>query len=309
VNMLDAMVARRSARRWTGRLATFVDRHFLALASLPAMGIVAAVTVVPFIAALGLSFTNYSLAYPDRIRFVGLETYVSVVEDGQFSDILANTLYFAVGAVVVETVLGVALALALARPLRFIGAARAIYTIPLMTANVAAAVAWKALLNQNSGWITAATGFLGLPAVDWLGDPTTAMPALIVADAWTGIPIVAVLVLAGLLSMPTEPSEAALVDGASPFQIFLHVTLPAIKPVLVVCIVFRTVEAFRQFGLIQIMTGAGPGIKTMVLNYYVYQQSFSYGHAAYGAALAVLLVLMLGGCLGLILAVGRWRSD
>jgi multiple sugar transport system permease protein len=117
----------------------------------------------------------------------------------------------------------------------------------------------------------------------------------------------AILSLAALLNAPQEPVEAARVDGASAWQTFRFVTLPAIMPVLTIAMLFRMVEAFRQFGLFQVMTGGGPGIQTTVLNYYIYQNSFSFGMIGYGSALAVLLVALMAVAMGLLFVATRRR--
>jgi multiple sugar transport system permease protein len=189
--------------------------------------------------------------------------------------------------------LGVGAALLLAAPMRGIAIFRTLYLLPLMVAGIASAITWRALFNTSSGWINYFLGLLHLPQPNWLADPSTAMPAVIVADAWAGAPVIAVIVLAGLLGLPQEPLEAAKVDGASELQTLRYIILPGIRPVLAFAVLFRLVDLFRQFPLFQIMTGGGPGTATTVLNYYVYQTTFLFGELGYGAALAILLVILM----------------
>ena len=129
--------------------------------------------------------------------------------------------------------------------------------------------------------------------LNWAGGTHTAMPTVIIANAWAGIPIISIILLAGLLSLPKEPVEAAKIDGASELRILAHVTLPALRPVLAFAALFQMVNLFREFAEFAIITGGGPGLATSVLNYYVYQTTFVFGELGLGAALAVLLVFMM----------------
>jgi multiple sugar transport system permease protein len=177
--------------------------------------------------------------------------------------------------------------------MRGMGVFRTLYILPLTVAGVASAVAWRALLNTNNGWINSFLGSLGGPQPDWLANQHTAMPSVLLADVWSGAPTIAIIVLGGLLALPTEPVEAARVDGASAFQVFRYITLPALRPVLAFAALFRLVDLFRQFALFQLVTGGGPGLATTVLNFYVYRSTFVFGQLGYGAALALLLVVLM----------------
>jgi multiple sugar transport system permease protein len=274
------------------RQRSFVDRHFFLLAALPAFLIVFLVTVVPVAFALYLSLTGYTPVDP-TFTFHGLRNYHLLLVDPIVHSVIGTTFQFVAVTLIVETVLGVGAALLLATPMRGIGIFRTLYLMPLMVAGIASAITWRALFNTSNGWLNYFLGLLHLPQPNWLADPTMAMPAVIAADAWTGAPVIAVIVLAGLLALPREPLEAATVDGASELQMLRYVILPGIRPVLAFAILFRMVDLFRQFPLFQIMTGGGPGMATSVLNYYVYQTTFLFGELGYGAALAILLVLLM----------------
>jgi multiple sugar transport system permease protein len=200
------------------------------------------------------------------------------------------------------------LALLMARKMRGVSVYRVLYLVPLMVAGIASAVAWKALLNTSAGWVNSILGVFGVSEVNWLASPRVALPAVVIADVWSGAPVVAVLVLAGLLGLPEEPTEAARIDGASQLQLLRYVILPALRPVIGFAVIFRTVEVFRQFGLIQVMTGGGPGVKTTVLNYYIYQNVFTYGDISYGSTLAVLLIVAMAIPLGVIYVIANRRN-
>jgi multiple sugar transport system permease protein len=287
-----------------GRIAASLDDQFFRLAAAPAFIVVAAVTLVPVLIALALSFTAYSSTNP-RVAFIGLQNYVTAASDVQLRGVLWNTVVFAGTAVVLESALGLGLALLLRRSFKGVGVFRTIYLVPLMVASIASATAWRVLLNTSSGWVNYFLSLAHLPQPDWLASREWAMPSVILADMWTGAPVVAILLLAGLLGVAVEPAEQARVDGANPWQVFWYITFPAIRPVFAFAVLFRVVDLFRQFPLFQIMTGGGPGLNTTVLNYYVYQNTFQFGKLGYGAALAVVLVLMMAIPLVILFRLAR----
>ncbi len=268
------------------------DRRFFFFAVLPAFLVVFVITVVPFVSGVGLSFSSIATT-SNKLLPATLNNYRQVFTDPEIPTILLNTAIFVGFAVLVETAVGVLMALLLAQDVPGIVGFRIIFILPLMVAGVASATAWSTLFNATQGWIDWFLGILHLPQPDWLGSPNFSMPAVIVTDMWSGVPVVAIIVLAALLATPKEPIESALVDGASSWQRFRFVVFPAIRPVVIFAALLRTVAGFQQFGLFQIMTGGGPGLSTTVFNYYVYQVAFVYNNIGYGAALAVVLMLIM----------------
>lgn len=284
------------------------SRRFFIVAAAPAVIAVAAIILIPLIVSVGLSFTGYSIDIPDKLPFVGLQNYRELISDPEIPAIIGNTLEYAIGTVVAETLVGTGIAVLLASRLSGLRPLRVIYMLPLMVSWVPVAITWRALLDPQSGWVAATLTATGLPTpASWLGDPSLAMITLIATDMWVGVPFIAILALTAILSLPLDPEEAAMVDGASRFQIFRHITLPGIKPVLVIAAVFRTVDSFRQFALMDLMTGGGPGTRTTVLNYYTYLTAFQYGQVGYGAAVAVAMVLIMIVAVTLLLVLGRRR--
>lgn len=297
---------RASSGGWLARLWVRLDRRFFVLAILPAFVAVFFITVVPFVSGVGLSFSSVTTT-SNRILPLTLGNYRQLFSDSEIATVLLNTLIYVGLVVVVETVIGMLLAVLLAQDLPGIVAFRIVFLLPLMVAGVASATAWAALFNVTQGWIDWFLGLVHLPQPDWLGSPSFSMPAVIVTDMWTGVPVVAVIVLAALLSAPQEPIEAAYVDGATAWQRFRFVVFPAIRPIVMFAALLRTVAAFQQFGLFQILTGGGPGLSTTVFNYYVYQESFVYNNIAYGAALAVVLMLLMIVPLAVLFALSQRR--
>jgi multiple sugar transport system permease protein len=180
--------------------------------------------------------------------------------------------------------------------------------LPIMTAPVVVALTWRAMFNNDAGWINYFLGLLHLPQPTWLGDPHLAMPAVIISDMWTGIPFQAILLLAGLVAVPAELREAATSDGANRLQVFWHVTLPSIRPVLFIAVVLRLIDAFRKFEGIQILTTGGPGLASTPLNLQIYNTGLFYDQVGYAASMGVVLILMIAASVGVLYLVARSRG-
>jgi multiple sugar transport system permease protein len=294
------------ARRVSLRGWSAFDRRFFKLAAIPAFLAVFLVTVIPFLAGFGLSFSSMN-SVNNHVLPPTLANYKTILTDPVTHQVLLNTVIYVVAAVLLETGFGLLLGVLLASKHRIISGFRVIFLLPLTVAGVAAAISWSALLNTSQGWINYYLHLLHLPQPNWLASSTAAMPSVVITDMWSGVPVVAVIVLAAMVAAPRDPIEAALVDGASAWNRFRYVTFPAIRPALVLAALLRTVAAFQQFALFEILTGGGPGLSTTVINYYVYQQTIVYGNVGYGAALAVLLVVVMAVPLLLLFALIRRR--
>lgn len=287
-----------------GRARVWADKRFYALATLPALIVVTAIIAIPLAVGLYLSFTNYTPVNPS-FKWAGLVNYRNIWDNGQIHVTINNTIIFAGAGIVIETLLGLGLALLLARPMRHMTVFRIIYMLPLLVPGVAAAVSWAVLFNTSSGWANYFLSLFGLPTPNWLGNAHTAMPSILIADAWSGVPIIAIISLAGLLALPKDPFEAARIDGAAELRILRHITLPGLRPVLAFAVIFQLVNLFRQFAEFSIITGGGPGLATNVLNFYVYQTTFVFGELGLGAALAVVLVVMMAIPLAVIYKLSK----
>ena len=272
------------------------------------MFVMVAVTAVPFAVTIGLAFTNYDLVRSSEWRFIGLENFADLLGDRHTPQIVFNTAYLVIATTTLETLLGLGLALLMESGIRGIGWIRTAYLIPIMTAPVVVALTWRAMFNNDAGWINYFLGLVNLPQPTWLGNPALAMPAVIIADMWTGVSFMAVLLLAGLLAVPHEHKEAAETDGASAWQVLRHVTLPAIRPILFVAIVLRFMDAFRKFEGIQILTTGGPGFASTPLNLHIYNTGLFYHQVGYAAAYGVVMIVLIAASVGLLyLLFGRSR--
>jgi multiple sugar transport system permease protein len=288
------------------RILNALDRRFFVIAVIPAFIAVFIVTILPFLAGLGLSFADVTSTHNGLFPLT-LSNYSNIFSDGEAMTALLNTVVYTVAAVVLEVGFGLLLAILLVQKSKSIRIYRVIFILPLTAASIVAATSWGALLNTSQGWINYFLGLLHLPQPDWLASPSLAMPSVVITDMWSGVPIVSLLVLSALLGVSQDPIEAAMVDGANAWQRFRHVLFPAIRPVLALAALLRVVAAFQQFALFQVLTGGGPGTDTTVLNYYVYSESFVFNNLSYGAALAMLLVALMIIPLGVLFWASRRR--
>jgi multiple sugar transport system permease protein len=261
---------------------------------LPALGLLALMVALPVLRVVQLSFMRVELDGGIRTEWAGFDLYARLWQDGRWWRALANTLVFTGASVLLETVLGVAFALALHRRFRGRGLVRSFMMLPWALPTAVMALAWAWIFNDSFGVandVLRRAGLLAHP-VAWLGAPATAMAALVVADAWKTTPFVALIVLAGLQGIPESILEAAKVDGLGSAQRFRHVVLPLLAPSLLVAVLFRAVQAYGAFDLVYVMTGGGPGGSTETVSLYAFQSYFRYLDFGYGSAVAIQGVLL-----------------
>lgn len=279
---------RRSLREFCSKPAAFLA---------PAALVLAGVTLFPILYVLWLSLERHSLL-AEEASFIGLENFARLLADGRFWNALGNTLYFTAVSVVLELVLGLAFALLLARPFAGRGAMRAVALLPWAIPTVVAARMWEWMYNGDFGVINYLLG----TDVNWLGNPFWAMHAAIAMDVWKSTPFVALLLLAGRLVIAPELYQAARLDGAGAWKLFRHITLPLLWPLILVVLIFRTIDAFRVFDAIYVLTGGGPANTTETLSIYAYKVLFQTLEFGYGSALAVAVFV----CVALITAAYVW---
>lgn len=265
------------------------ERRERAFLLAPVLLLLSLVVAVPALRVLLLGFTRTELADGVVSSWAGLATHARTFGDGRFLGALRNTALFTGLSVLVEVVLGTALALLLDRPFRGRGALRAVVLVPWALPTSVMALAWAWIFHDTFGMandLLSRLGLLGEP-VAWLAQPGTAMAALVIADAWKTTPFVALILLAGLQGIPADVLEAARVDGAGALQRFRRITLPLLVPSLVVATLFRAIQAWGAFDVVYVMTGGGPGGSTETLSLYAFQSWFRYLDFGYGAAIAV----------------------
>ena len=229
--------------------------------------------------------------------FVGLTNYVDAVSDPRFRGALYHTLFFAATSVTLELVIGLWLALALNRAFRGRGLVRASVLVPWAIPTVVSALLWRFMFEGQTGIVNAALMDLGLlrEPIVWFIQPETAWVPVILADVWKTTPFVALLLLAGLQNIDASLYEAARIDGASAWRQFRHVTLPLLKPAILVALIFRTLDAFRVFDLIYALTGGGPGTSTEPIALYTFNALLQNLQFGYGSALSVIVFMVTFG--------------
>lgn len=265
---------------------------------MPGLVYLGIVFAIPLIYAIGITFFNWNLLRPDiGIKFVGLKNYTDILTDVQTWNTIGRTLYFVIGAVGIELILGTAIALLLNRDFPGTDIISSVVLAPFMMAPIVVGFVWRFLLNRTNGPLVHLFSSLGL---DFLTSPPIfanrdlVIPAIITMDVWQFTPFVILVVLAGLKSLSTQYYEAAEVDGASRWQKFWYITLPLLKPTLLVAAVIRTLTALRIFDTIMVTTQGGPGSSSEVLSFFAYRLGFeSYEMGSAGTVGIIILALAL----------------
>jgi multiple sugar transport system permease protein len=258
----------------------------------PAIVLLSLIMLLPFGQTLMTSFTDAQIsALPEPVQWMGLENYAYALTDPYFGQALGRTLYFTIVSVGLEGVLGVAVALLLNQPFRGRSVMRAIIILPWAVPTIVNAVAWRLIYHPEYGALNAALSQLGL--IDsyhrWLSDPDLALNFVILADVWKNFPLIAYVALAGLQTIPDDLLKAAAIEGAGAWRRFRAITLPWLIGPLMVVLILRTIEAFRVFDIIYVMTKGGPADGTKTASFFVYQEYFSYLRSGSGAAYAVVI--------------------
>ncbi len=271
----------------------------------PGLIFLAAIDLFPLAYAVGFSLYSWWIAQPANLSFVGLQNYVTLLGDPAVRHATGVSAVFMVSAVLLEVLAGLGLALFFARQARLLDLVRPVILLPLFVTPVVSATMWRLMIHPDLGIVNYYLRRLGLGSPSWLGDPTLAMAAVVLLDAWRTIPFMFLVLHAGIISIPHELFEAARVDGAGRWHTLRYVTLPLLQYILLVAVLIRGMDAFREFDIIYVVTGGGPGTATetlQLLNYRI----FGLGHMGLASALATLtLIIVVGVCLGLIRLMAR----
>ena len=260
-----------------------------ALFIIPAFILLTLVTIYPIIYVFYLSIHRRLLIF-NISKFVGFENYLFLLKDDRFWNALKNTVYFTAVSVSLELMLGLSIAVLLNRAFRLKGLVRAIVLIPWAIPTVVSARMWEWIYNTNFGILN----YILVSEINWLGSPFWAMNAAVFMDAWKTTPFVVILLIAGLQVIPQELYQAARIDGAGTWAIFRRITLPLLKPVILIVLIFRTLDAFRVFDAVYVLTGGGPANTTETLSIYAYKVLFQTLQFGYGSTLSVVVFLCTG---------------
>ena len=275
----------------------------------PMLVVITLVAGWPLLRTIYFSFTDALLSDIDAHEFIGLTNFIYLLSDPDWWIAVKNTLVFTVASVSLEVVLGMIVALALNAHMPGRGVLRAAVMIPWAIPTIVSAQMWNWMFNDFYGVINVM--LVGLGVLDqplaWTADPDTALWAVVIADVWKTTPFMALLILAALQVLPGECYEAAKVDGISPVKVFFKVTLPLIKPALLVAVIFRCLDALRIFDLIYVLTSGSRS--TMSMSIYSRQQLVDFQDVGYGSAASTLLFLIIALATVLLLTAGKVRLD
>jgi multiple sugar transport system permease protein len=279
----------------------FVERNLRWIFPLPAVIFIALLMIFPVCYTLVVSFTDWSLTSGRPMKFVGFASYLTVLKEPRFFMAFLRTLEFTFMAIIAETVLGVVIALILNREFHGKNALKLLLLLPLVVTPVAIGIVFNLFYDPTIGFLNYVLSVLHLPQSGWVTDARTVIPSLVLVDVWEWTPMIALIVLAGLSGLSTEPFESAMVDGANSVQIFFRITLPMIMPTILTAVVLRAVEALKTYDIIYAMTQGGPGYASETLNILAYKYSFEYFSMGQASAILIFFfILVLAFSLGIM---------
>jgi multiple sugar transport system permease protein len=282
-----------------------LPQHRAALFALPAAAIILAVIVFPWLFTVWMSVHEWRVG--GASEFVGLQNYARLVADERFRESIVRTFGFTALAVVLPVGLGTAAAVAFHKEFPARGLLRTIFVMPMMATPVAVALVWTMMFHPQLGVLNYLLSLVGIGPQAWVYDPATVIPTLVMVEVWHWTPLVMLIVLGGLAGVPREPYDSALIDGAGPWQMFRHITLPMILPYVMIALVIRTIDALKVFDTIFVITQGGPGTASETLNILLYLQAFQFFNLGYASALVVIFFVIII-MLSLLLLYTRQRT-
>lgn len=270
------------------KLKNWLDRKLNYVFTVPTILFVLGMVLFPIIYTFVLSFHNWRMSANIPWEFVGAENYIELFSDSRFPDAVARTFFFSILALVIEVILGVGIAIYLNQTFWGKNFVKTAFLLPMVATPVAIGMVWKLIYEPNIGILNTIIRNMGGPKIDWLGDSGRALYSLLVVDVWQWTPFVMLIVLAGLTSIPTDPFESAMIDGASRWQIVTKITLPLLKPTIYTAVLLRLIDVLKTFDIIYSMTQGGPGFATETMNILSFRQAFEF--MQFGDAAATLMV-------------------
>jgi multiple sugar transport system permease protein len=272
---------------------------------LPALVLIFAVIVFPWLFTIWMSTQDWRIAQTQT--FAGLSNYTNLLTDQRFLESIGHTIYFTILAVVLPVVFGVASALVFHQRFPWRGVLRAVFIMPMMATPVAVALIWTMMFHPQLGVLNYLLSLAGIPPQMWVYDQSTVIPSLVLVEVWHWTPLVMLIVLGGLASLPSEPYESAVIDGASQWQMFRHITFPMVLPFIMVAVVIRTIDALKAFDTIFVITQGGPGTASETINIYLYLQAFAFYNIGHASAVVVVFFVLIV-VLSLLLLYARQRT-
>ncbi len=269
------------------------DRRYGYLLAAPTVLIVLLIILFPITFALISSFFDYTLINKSFNNFIGLDNYVNSINDEQLFNSISVTFFFVVLVVLFEFLLGFFIAILLNSIDKFKSIYYFILLLPLLINPIVVGLIWRMFLHPQLGILNYLLSLISISPINWLGDPKMAFVTIIFVDIWHQVSFMIILLLAGLSAIPKEPYEAARSDGAGILDCFIHITLPYMRPVIIVTILIRLIFAVKTYDLIYIMTKGGPGDATDLISYYIYRSAFISLNLGEAAAMSTILLFII----------------
>lgn len=273
---------------------------------IPALVVIAAVIIFPWVFTLWMSVNKWTLGQSQS--FAGFSNYVRLATDLRFWEALWHTVLYTGLSVIAPVFLGTLAALIFDAQFPLRGLLRGIFVMPMMATPVAVALVWTMMFHPQLGVLNYLLSFIGIGPQEWIYNQLSVIPSLVLVETWQWTPLVMLIVLGGLASVPREPYESAEIDGANAWQKFRYLTLPMIAPFLMIAIIIRSIDAVKSFDIIYAMTQGGPGTASETINIYLYNTAFSYYDIGYGSAMAVIFFMLIVA-LSFVLLMARQRAN
>jgi len=273
-------------------IINFLDNHISIAFPAPAMITLFIVVIFPIIYNIYMSFSKWKIGLGSP-KFIGLQNYIDAFSDPRFWNGLKVMFLFSGLSLSLEIVLGLLIAVYFNKEFKGSNFIQTIYIFPFAATPVAIALIWRIMLNPQIGVLNYFLSLFGLPGSLWISDARTVIISLVLVDVWKWTPMITLIVLAGLKSLPKDPYEAAIIDGANAFHVFSYITLPLIRPVLITALTLRSLDNLKEFDIIYTITQGGPGIASETLYLYSYKTAFSFFKAGYGSTLIIIVFLLV----------------
>lgn len=271
------------------------NRNLKWIYTLPAVLFVLLMMLFPIIYTVRISFFEWSMSATTPPKWVGLSNYTALLQDARFWHAVRATFYFTIAALVAEVVLGVAIAVLLSREFRGKNIVKTIFLLPMVATPVAMGLVWMLIYEPTIGVANELLKSFGFKPLLWLASTSQVIPSLVIIDVWEWTPMIALIVMAGIATLPSDPYEAADVDGASAWRKFTSITLPLLRPTILVAAMLRLIDVLKTFDIIYATTQGGPNFASETLNLYGYVLGFQYFKLGMASALLVLFFLLVMG--------------
>ena len=275
------------------RLLAWIDRNMAVVFNIPTTLFLLGLIAFPVVLVLWTSLTNWEHITQNKTQFVGFVNYLSIWKEERWIRGVFNTFYFAIVSVSLQLAIGMGTALLFNR--NFAGKTfyRSVWMMPMISMSVAISLVWAILFNSTYGLLNHWLGFFGIAPIEWITSSRWVMPSLIMVAVWQHTPFMTLILLAGLQSLPTDPYEAARIDGASRWQSFIYVTLPLMRAHIIVATVLRSIFALKQFDIILAISEGGPNYASETMNINIYFHAFEYGYMGASSAKGVIFFTII----------------